>query len=159
MLINKNNIYLFLLLVFLGCGGVVGNIERYKFDISKNLLDSRVVELFIKFPELNIPDSSIYKEDSIIKLCMIHDGNRKIVFGFCLLKYNDNGIEKNDASEIVLTHAGVYGDILKFDSDLSYFEKYSYKKLFRSQFIEKIDQPYILSHISGGFNTNIYPPS
>ena len=135
---TKDAIFLILIFIFSGCGGVVGNIERYQFDLTKDSLDFLVAEIYIRFPELNVPDTSIYKEDNNIKLCMIQDGERKIVFGFCSLRYNDNGIEKNNASEIVLTHAGVYGEILKFDKDLSFYKKYSYKKLFKSQFIAKL---------------------
>lgn len=122
-----------------GCGGVIGNIDRYTFDLPKNELDSIVNEIFISNPEMSIPDSSIYKQDNETKLCLIKNGDKLIVFGFSSMVFNDAGLIRNDKSEIALTHVGVYGLNLQVDKNIPYFKKRTYKELFQSQFINKLN--------------------
>lgn len=141
-MINKKSsiLYFITALIIWGCGGVTGNIDRYKYNMPKDSLDLLIIKTFTNFPELKLPNSSIYKDDNTTKLCIIKDDEKNIVFGFSTLEFAENVKDKTFASEIVLTHAGYDGEILKLDKEIPLFKKYLFKELFKSKFVSKLDQ-------------------
>jgi hypothetical protein len=130
--------YIFIFIVCfinLRCAGVIGNVERYEFNISKSMLDSVINELYIEFPELNIENySSIYKNESEYKICVITQDKDKYAFRFCI----ENIGSDFSKSEVILTNAGKFGEILQLNSEIGFFKKQLLKSIFKN-FIEKIN--------------------
>lgn len=122
------------------CGGVIGNIEKYRFtDISIDTLKSAVERVYIKHPDFKNFDTSKYKESQSIGdgdyYCRIKENSQEYFFVYAYPRYpapNDTIVE------IALTSAAKYGEDLNLAKDIGVAEKNKYGKLFEKFFITEV---------------------
>lgn len=123
------------------CGGVIGNIEKYRFTgVSLDSLKAAVAKVYIKHPELKKFDTTKYKEGgSTLRdanyYCTVNENNDLFIFEYAYPQYpspNDTIVE------IALTTAAKYGEDLKLAGDIGGFKKKKYRKLFEKYFITEV---------------------
>src|SRR5688572_8275515 len=103
-----------IILFFCSCGGVIGHIEKYRFNnTSIASLKSAIERVYVKHPEHKDFDSNRYFEGQGIGdgdyYCTLTDNRQKYLFVYAFPQYpapNDTIVE------IALTTAGVYGQDL-----------------------------------------------
>jgi hypothetical protein len=130
-------------IIFYSCGGTIGNIEKYRFqNITIDSLKSIVEIVNLEHPELRQFDTTMFQEGKSGLgdgdfYCTIRDkkNHQKYCFEYAYVQYSP---PHNGFVEIALTYAGKYGEELKIEKDLGFFEKRKYKKLFKEYFIEKV---------------------
>lgn len=129
-----------ILLLLYSCGGVIGNIEKYRFTgITLDLLKAGVKKVYIIHPEFRNFDTTKYKEGLSIGdgdyYCRIKENGQDYFFQYAYPEYpppNDTIVE------IALTSAAIYGQDLKLEKNISYFDKIKYRKLFNKYFIKEV---------------------
>ncbi len=122
------------------CGGVIGNMEKYRFTgISLDSLKAMVDKVYLQHPEFRNFDSIKYKEGISIGdgdyYCRIKENGQDYIFQYAYPQYpspNDTIVE------IALTSAANYGGDLKLERDIRYPDKVKYRKFFEKYFIEEI---------------------
>jgi hypothetical protein len=138
------------ILIISSCGGVVGNIKYYNFPlIHIDSLRKAVSNVVIKNPELSKIDTSRFKNTVHESYCSINDGKDIFIMHYKLL---DAVIPYDSVVDIILVSAAGDREIMYFASDLSYFKKKRYGKLFEINFIDKVRAELIL------MNKKKYPP-
>lgn len=128
---------LFLCLLLSGCGGVVGNVEKYDYELSKPALDSHVEQLLRNYPDSREAEARYHvKEDEFLSpfhyLVLTHQGQR-LIFGF-----TTHSIGKR--SMLALVYAAPLGDMLVLPAQRPFWEKWWYASLFETRFIDKLNQ-------------------
>ena len=122
------------------CGGVIGNVEKYRFnEISIKLLKKAVSDVYTIHPEFKDFDTVKYKEGKGIGdgdyYCRIKVSENDYFFRYAFPQYpppNDTIVE------IALTSAGIYGNNLVLAKDISQSDKVKYGKIFEHYFIEAV---------------------
>ena len=132
---------MFAIIFFLySCGGVIGNIEKYRFtNVSIDSLKSAVDRVYINHPEFKNFDTTKYKENESIGdgdyYCRIKENDQDYFFIYAYPQYpspNDTIVE------IALTSAAQYGEDLDLARDIGVVEKNKYSNLFEKYFITEI---------------------
>lgn len=142
---KKISLHILLLSLFFllfSCGGVIGNIEKYRFEnISLSTLKAAVSNVNLKHPEFRNFDTSKFKEGVSIGdgnyYCRIKDNNQDYFFKYAYPQYpppNDTIVE------IALTSAAKFGEDLDLARDITVAEKNKYRSLFEKYFIKEIRQ-------------------
>jgi hypothetical protein len=136
---NTFNFHLIVIgfLILLSCGGVVGNIKKYKLN---NCTEKHIVlainELYKYNPELIKNDTLLYgtNDDENYYFKLKHD-KFTYIFNCHIVK------EKNNVPiELSLTGATKYGDVMKLATELTFNEKILYIELFERKIFPKIIQ-------------------
>src|SRR5689334_12900072 len=124
----------------LSCGGVIGNIEKYRFDnVTVDSLKVAVNIVYLRNPEFRDFDSLKYQEKKGIGdgdyYCKIKENKQDYLFKYAFPEYpapNDTIVE------IALTSAAVYGQDLKLARSISVVEKKKFRKMFEMYFISEV---------------------
>jgi hypothetical protein len=127
-------------LLLYSCGGVIGNIEKYRFNkTSLTALKTAVNKVYITHPEFKNFNTTKYKEREYIGdgdyYCKIKINEQTYFFQYTYPQYpspNDTIVE------IALTSAAQYGGDLNLEKDIGYFKKREYRKLFDKYFIKQV---------------------
>ena len=141
MLYEKKLFFPILIFLFYSCGGVVGNIEKYRFiGISSTSLKTAVSKVLIKYPDLSILDTIKYQErkkqiNDLGDYCIAIENKDTFIF---IYAYPDYGFAPDSIAEIALISAAKVNEPLKLSKDMGFFRKREYRKLFEKFFIEKI---------------------
>lgn len=140
---SKKHFLILQIIIISSCGGVIGNIEKYRFtNTAFDSLESAVKKVFTENPQLKNFDTTIYKEGIAIGngdfYCRIKmDDESDYLFQFAYPKYpspNDTIVE------IALTSANKYGSELPLSKKISKTNKEKYKKIFEKYFIQKVHE-------------------
>jgi len=131
------NINIFMCLLVSSCGGVVGNIKKYEYnDIDSQTLKQAILNSYLNNPEL-IPEDSVgygVGKDSSFYF-NVDKNNTKYLFMCKIIEsYADAG------TELSLTSAVRVGEIMRLASNLSFWEKKEFKKIFEEEVISTIDK-------------------
>lgn len=138
---KKTILFLFVVILFLySCGGVIGNIEKYRFTyVSMDSLKNAVNRVYIKHPEFKDFDTTKFKQGQSLGdgnyYCKIRDKKYEYFFKYSYPQYphpNDTIVE------IALTSAAKYGEDLDLAKEIGFFKKRKYQKLFEKYFIEEV---------------------
>lgn len=134
-----------ILLLTGGCGGVIGSIKKYRFDVQKERLDEAIHIILNENPQMQKPDS-IYglSQSELEKLkdnyCVLVDNNNNRY----IVKFSFVGDPVSWANstktEISLASGAKYGEILFLESKISLWDKRKYSRLFEEQFISKLKE-------------------
>lgn len=130
--------YVFFLLILLsGCGGNIGRIERYHFDVHEYKLKNAVNETFKEYPKMVKPDTTSsysggYK--NLDQYIMIEHQNTYYVIPFRVRS------EEHNSSFISLISGGKYGDVINVAPRMEKEEKQFYEKIFKRYFIRKLEK-------------------
>jgi hypothetical protein len=137
-----SNLFLTILILTISCGQI-GKIKSYEYDMTKFKLAAIISDYYKAHPELNKgADTNIYTMNSPgyeqdYFNCYIQTGDDTCMFVFSYL--GDSTYWANDKhSEIGLRYACKYGQLLKINSDLGFFEKRKFIKIFEKGFIDKL---------------------
>ena len=124
-------------IIFISCGGVIGNIEKYSFtNIDLDSLRGALNNVYIKYPELIKNDSTKYGINNNKNFYyVLNMGDKKIVF-LCNIIVYPSPYEKN--IELSLTSATVWGQIMRLAPEMGFFEKRKFRKLFEENILPKI---------------------
>jgi hypothetical protein len=125
-----------LFLVF-SCGGVIGNIEKYRFDnVSTEELKAALNRVYAGHPDLIKSDTTMYGmndgEDFYFK---VKKDGTDYIFNCHVINYNDPNYNAVDLS---LTTATEWGEIMNLAPKMGFFEKRKYRKLFEETILPKI---------------------
>lgn len=118
------------MIIIPSCGGVVGNINRYNFNVSSDKLVDCFNDALNKNILLKIPNDTLYKQDSLYKDTMSTNirmeavrffkiDNDTLCISFKIKPEEDN----SNRSFFIVTHYGKYRDVLTFNSKLSRTER------------------------------------
>ncbi len=131
-----------ILMIISGCGGVVGSIKKYNYNISPQKLKLAVENLYNEHPEWIPPNDSAkrtfgkyYLPEHKEYLLYLTD-DKKYLLNFAVLHENDS-IQKE--STLALLRGAEYGKILYLESNLTKKEKSNYIKLFQKVFIRELN--------------------
>jgi len=127
-------------LLLYSCGGVIGNIEKYRFpNVSINALKTAVDSVYHNHPDFKNFDTVKYKENQSIGdgdyYCRIKENNQDYLFVYAYPQYpspNDTIVE------IALTSAAKYGEKLELAKNISATEKNKYSNIFEKYFIIEV---------------------
>jgi hypothetical protein len=132
-------VFLFLCLLLSGCGGVVGNLERYEYALSKPALDRHVEQLLLSYPDYPSREiEAIYhvSTNEVIAgyrfLLLPHNG-QQLVFGF-------SSYSSGKRSKLALVYAAPLGEVLRLPTQRPFWEKWRYAALFETLFVNKLNQ-------------------
>ncbi|SFQ78843.1 hypothetical protein [Hymenobacter arizonensis] len=131
------HLVLFLCLLLTGCGGVVGNINKYDYELSKPALDSHVEQLLRNYPDSREAEARYHDRNSeyfspFRYLLLTHQGQR-LVFGFVTQSVGKRSV-------LVLVYAAPLGDVLVLPTQRPVWEKRWYASLFETGFIDKLNR-------------------
>ena len=130
---------LFLCLLLSGCGGAVGNLERYEYACSKSVLDRHVEHLLRRYPDYPSPEiEAIYhvRSNEITpgyRYLLLPSQGQRLVFGF-------QTISLGKRSMLALVYAAPVGEVLALPVHRSWWEKRRYASLFKALFIDQLNQ-------------------
>lgn len=154
MCIKSKYIFLFpfLLVLFSQCGGVIGSISNYYYNVPQDELTKAVKKVIKENKNIRIVHGDVYHEkisknqdktnalENDIKnyynkfnYISIHNEKKCYIF-----RYQITSSTHGD-SRIILTSAAHYGDGIKLAKNISFFRKRTYKKIFNDRFISKIN--------------------
>lgn len=131
-----------LLLITGGCGGVIGSIEKYMFNVQKEKLEETIQVILNEYPHMQKPDS-IYglSQSEHEKLrdnyCILLDNNNRYVVKFSFVG-DSISWAKSTKTVISLASGAKYGETLFLESKISFWDKRKYSRLFEEQFISKL---------------------
>lgn len=134
------SLWLLNFLLLYSCGGVIGNIEKYRFtNVSIHTLKNAVGSVYSNHPEFKNFDALKYKENQSIGdgdyYCRIKENNQDYLFVYAYPQYpppNDTIVE------IALTSAAKYGEKLDLAKNISDTEKNKYRNIFEKYFIVEV---------------------
>ncbi len=132
----------FLSILLCSCGGVIGSIEKYRFqNISLDSLKGGISKVYATHPELKDFDTLKYQQGLSIGdgdyYCTATEKGTKYLFKYAFPKYDS---PYDTIVEVSLSSAAPYGQGLNLASKLGFFEKRKYKKLFTQYFIEAVSK-------------------
>ena len=122
------------------CGGVIGNIEKYRFDnVTLDSLKSAVSRVYLKNPEFKGFDTLKYEEKQSIGdgnyYCKIRINRQEYLFAYAYPQYPS---PNDPIVEIALTSAALYGQDLNLARNISVVEKNKLRKIFEKYFIREV---------------------
>lgn len=129
-----------LTIILCSCGGVIGNIEKYRFPgYTMDEVKNAVQKVYLKHPELRNFDTTKH----IDKQSTLLDGFYYISVeekeGKFLFKYMYPALVPEDSTvEISLASGAIYGEGMKLAKNIGYLKKRKYKKLFEKYFIDEV---------------------
>jgi len=137
------NLLLTILIIAVSSCGQIGKIKSYEYNMTKYKLAAIVSDYYKTRPELKKgADTTIYNMNSPgyeqdYFNCYIKSGDDTCMFIFSYLG-DSTYWANNKHGEIGLRYACKYGQILKTNSDLGFFEKRKLTKIFEKGFINKL---------------------
>lgn len=117
-----------------GCGGAIGNIEKYEYNKKITVLEEAIDRVFRDKPEYKSNEvEKMYNTSSGVgikgmRYIIVQSNNTKIVFGF-------RPIATGNTSEIALVYAAPFGEVLILPTKMSYMYKRNYSYTFKKSFI------------------------
>lgn len=133
----------FLMAIFLSsCGGVIGNIEKYRFpDHTTDEVKSAVQKVYTKHPELISLDTTKYKDRQSTLLDGFYYITTQENNKMYILKYAYQALVPgyDTTTTISLVSAGISGEGLRLAKNIGYFKKRKYRKLFEHHFIDEVN--------------------
>lgn len=133
------NLVLFLCLLLSSCGGVVGNLEKYDYDLSKPVLDRHVELLLRRYPDYPSREIearyhvSTEEFTSRHRYLLLPYKGQRLVFGFQTFSVGKR-------SGLALVYAAPLGDLLELPTQRPFWEKWWYASLFETMFVDKLNQ-------------------
>ena len=126
-------------LLFISCGGVIGNIDKYSFsNIDSATLKEALNKVYIKYPELSKLDSTKYGmnngEDFYY---LLNTEGHKTLFLCHVIVYPPPYDKEIDLS---LTTATTWGETMNLAPKMGFFEKRRYRNLFEENILPKIKE-------------------
>lgn len=126
---------------FLGAG-TIGNIEMYKFNVSKEKLEKAVDKVFEKYPQM-VKSDTIYNLDGTgyendFEYCVLMYNNQRYIFGFSYVEDSLDWPKKSTHSTIALVYAATYGDDLELPSNFYSSREKRLATQFKDRFISKV---------------------
>lgn len=124
------------------CGGVIGNIQQYDYNVSTTELKQAIAQVYKKNPEWIPPADSRYKlngkyfDETDQEYFLFFNQPNPLVLKYSIL-FPDS---VQNPTTISLTTGAKYGDILRLERDLPRDEKVLYKKLFEENFLKELDK-------------------
>ena len=117
------------------CGGTIGNIEKYTFEVNADTLRAAVERVFLKYPELRKKDTILYGYNDARSFTFVLDhDNEKVVFSCHIIVYQSGKVD------LSLTSATTWGYIMQLAPHMSWSEKRHYRKLFEEFILPKIEE-------------------
>lgn len=126
-----------ILLLVCSCGGVIGNIEKYRFDnISTGDLETALNNVYKRHPDLLKKDTTMYgmNDGESFYFKLARDGT-VYVFKCRVINYRN---VNHHAVDLSLTSATEWGNIMNLAPKMGFFEKRKYRKLFEETILPKI---------------------
>jgi hypothetical protein len=132
---------IFFVFLLYACGGVIGNIKKYRFPgVSQEGIKDALNRVYVAHPELQKKDPRYGVNDGdAFYFILDHEGER-FVFE-CHVIFNSS--YNNDLS---LTTAATWGGLMNFSSDMGFFERRKYRKLFEDYILPEIEKEIKKSH-------------
>jgi hypothetical protein len=133
------NLILLLCLLLGGCGGVVGNLEKYDYDLSKPALDRQVELLLLRYPDYPSREIearyhvSTQEFPSRYHYLLLPYKGQRLVFGFQTFSLGKR-------SGLALVYAAPLGELLVLPSHRPLWERWWYTSLFETMFVDKLNQ-------------------
>ena len=123
--------------ILVGCGGVVGNIEKYNFPgTTYDQLNEEVKNILLKNPRMIYKNMVSDSTDSRYYYCILMDDEDKFVFRFSLI----DGVPPYDPMvQIALVSGAEYGETLYLEKNIGFFKKRTLKRIFEDKFLAKVD--------------------
>jgi len=125
------------------CGGVIGGIKQYNFNLTKTRLESLITTILLRDSALtHNPDSTLYNlkgtgyEDKIKQIFVTED-SVKYVLSFSYLGDSTQWINSNNTT-INLISGAKFGDPILLSDSLSAKQKKKYQSLFEVHFIDRV---------------------
>jgi hypothetical protein len=129
--------------IFYSCGGVIGGIKQYHFNLTKAGLDSLITIIVLRDSVLTQnPDSTLYNlkgtgyEDKIKQIFVTED-SVKYVLSFSYLGDSTQWINSNNTT-INLISGARFGDPILLSDSLSAKQKKKYQSLFEVHLINRV---------------------
>lgn len=119
--------------ILISCGGVVGTLKKYELKTTEENLELAIQNVYNQYPTFVKIDTVLYGNDSNDFFFMLKDNDDTIVFR-CNIIPPMAGI----GTELSLTSATKYGDVLKVASKISYLNKMKYIRKFEKNILPKI---------------------
>jgi hypothetical protein len=134
----KRWLTLFIIGFLYACGGV-GNIQATLFYASDTTIENCIRDLELNKTLLDMTTTTIYRSpDSAEKVRFIVDDSDTLGFNFGT--YSVAGVDSATKSLLILTYYGKLGNVMKSNSEISYFAKRKCLKVFNKNVIEKIGE-------------------
>ena len=133
-------IFLFAYHYMLGIvGGGSGNIEKYSFsNISPDSLKIALNKTYVKYPELIKTDTVKYGSNNGDDFFyVVNSDNEKIVFLCNVVTYSP---PYNKDIDLSLTAATIWGQTMQLASQMGFFEKRKFRKIFEEDILPKIKE-------------------
>ena len=131
--------------LFYSCGGVIGGIEKYDFNLTKVELESAINSM-IKDDSTSTKNlnDTLYNlkgtgYENIMIPVYVTEGGTKYVLTFSYLG-DSTQWASSKSTTINLISGAKYGDVIKLSSKLSNTEKSRYKSLFELYIVNKINR-------------------
>ncbi len=124
------------------CGGVIGSIKQYEYDLPPKKLNIIVENIYSENPELIPPTDSLnksfgqYYNDKYKEYSLYIKEDKKYLLHFCIINEGDSTSNK---SRIALLTGAQYGEVLKLAPKLNKKEKKLYTSLYEKYFLKKIN--------------------
>ncbi len=123
------------------CGGVIGNIQQYDYNVSTIELNNAIIALYKKHPEWIPPVDNRYRLNG-----KYFDKKNQDYFLFFdqqesyILKYNILSSDSlQNSTTISLATGAKYGNILRLEKDLTRDEKKLYRQLFEENLLKELN--------------------
>lgn len=129
-----------MLIILYSCGGVTGNIKKYRFETaSLDSVKAAVARVYLNHPEYRNFDTAKFQEGRHLGdasyYCRIKTNNQDYFFKYAYPQYP----QPNDTIvEIALLSAAKFGGDLELAKNIGYFKKRTYKKIFEEHFIANV---------------------
>lgn len=122
-----------------GCGGAIGNIEKYGYNKKIALLEGAIDRVLRNKPKYKSNEvDKMYNTSSEVgikgmRYIIVRSNDTKIVFGF-------RPIATGNTSEIALVYAAPFGEVLILPTKMSYTYKIKYSNIFKKSFISDLER-------------------
>jgi hypothetical protein len=131
-----NSIITSMIFLFISCGGVIGNIEKYEFTTSQDSLKMALNNVYVKYPSLMKNNAAMYgKNDEENFYYVANEKHDTTVFECCVITY-----ESRNSVDLCLTSAVTWGKTMKLAPTMGFWEKRKYRRLFEREILPKIKE-------------------
>jgi hypothetical protein len=127
-----------MVLILKSCGGTIGSIERYRYyNGSADSLVQYLDALYIKYPN-NLHRRPTSRREGCFKYLLLHGQNKdSLTFTCCV-----NGVD-SFPPHISLVYAGQAGKKQKTRSDIGFWEKRKYCRIFEDSILSRLNKKYV----------------
>ncbi|MBS1511550.1 MAG: hypothetical protein JST86_11955 [Bacteroidetes bacterium] len=131
------NTILLSVVILISCGGTIGNIQKYEFyNIDSGILENAISRVYKNHPDLIKKDSALYgKNEGNSFYFSLNYVSDTIIF---LCNVIDYPSIKGKEVDLSLTSAARKDEIMKMATNMNFFEKKRYRKLFEDFVLPKI---------------------